>query len=181
MQSDAPHWTRDSASQGDRPVIGTSVLVGKPREEVFKAWTEFERFPLFMENVRKVSVEDGRSVWEIKAPAGKEVTLRNRISHVEPGEEISWQSDEDSDIANAGKVRFADAPAGRGTYVSLVLSYEPPAGLLGRGVAKLLQREPAIQARRDLRRFKQLMETGEVTTNASPSGPQSETPTEFRI
>src|SRR6188508_2589471 len=66
MQTDAPHWTRDSASQGDRPVLGTSVLVGRPREEVFKAWTQFERFPLFMENVRRVSVEDGRSIWEIE-------------------------------------------------------------------------------------------------------------------
>lgn len=181
MQSDAPHWTLDSVSQGDRPVIGSSVLVGKPREEVFQAWTQFDRFPLFMENVRRVSVEDGRSLWEIEAPGGKTVTLRNRITHVEPGEEISWQSDEDSDVANAGKVRFADAPPGRGTYVSLVLSYEPPAGLLGRGIAKLFQREPAIQARRDLRRFKQLLETGEVTTNASPSGRASETPTESRI
>ena len=99
----------------------------------------------------------------------------------EPGHEISWQSDKDSDVANAGRVRFSDAPAGRGTYVNLILSYEPSAGLLGRGIAKLFQREPAIQARRDLRRFKQLLETGEVTTNASPSGRDSEIPTESRI
>jgi uncharacterized membrane protein len=179
--TDAPHWTLDSASQGERPVIGSSILIGKPRQEVFQAWTEFERFPLFMENVRRVSVKDGRSLWEIEGPGGKAVTLRNRITHVEPGKEISWQSDEDSDVANAGKVRLTDAPAGRGTYVNLILSYEPPAGLVGRGIAKLFQREPAIQARRDLRRFKQLMETGEVTTNASPSGRSSEEPTESRI
>ena len=179
--NDAPHWTLDKASQGERPVIGTSVLIAKPRQELFEAWARFERFPEFMENVERVKVDGDLTIWEITAPAGKTVTLRNRISRIVPGEEISWQSEDDSDIANSGKVRFADAPAGRGTYVSLVLSYEPPAGVVGRGLAKLFQREPAIQARRDLRRFKQLMETGEVTTNASPSARPSENPTEPRI
>lgn len=179
--SDAPNWTKNSAGQGERPVIGSSVLIAKPRQQLFDIWSRFERFPEFMENVEKVSVEDNVSTWRIAAPAGQTVTLKNRITRTVPGEEISWQSEPDSDIANAGKVRFADAPAGRGTYVSLVLSYEPPAGAAGRGLAKLFQREPAIQARRDLRRFKQLMETGEVTTNASPSRRASESPTESRI
>lgn len=181
LPDDAPHWTRNSASQGERPVIGNSILIGKPRQQVFDFWSRFERFSDFMENVLRVTVEDGRSIWEIQGPGGKVLTLRNRVTQLEPNEEISWQSDPDSDVANAGKVRFADAPGDRGTYVSLVLSYEPPGGTIGRGIAKLFQREPAIQSRRDLRRFKQLMETGEVTTNASPSGRDSESPIESRI
>lgn len=181
LPNDAPNWTLDSASQGERPVIGTSVLIARPRQQLFEAWSRFERFPEFMENVERVTVDGDLTTWEIAAPGGKTVMLRNRISRTVPGEEISWQSEDGSDIANSGKVRFADAPAGRGTYVSLVLSYEPPAGTLGRGIAKLFQREPGIQARRDLRRFKQLMETGEVTTNASPSGRSSEHPAEARI
>jgi uncharacterized membrane protein len=60
--------------------------------------------------------------------------------------------------------------------VRATISYDPPAGVLGRAVAKLLQREPAVQARRDLRRFKQLMETGEITSSASPSARRSENP-----
>ena len=179
--SDAPHWTRKSASQGERPVIGTSILIGRPRQQLFETWSRFERFPEFMENVERVTVDGDRSVWEIAGPGGKSVTLKNRVSQVVHGKEISWQSEPDSDIANSGKVCFTDAPAGRGTYVSLVLSYDPPGGTIGRGIAKLFQREPAIQARRDLRRFKQLMETGEVTTNASPSGRHGEDPTEARI
>ena len=75
----------------------------------------------------------------------------------------------------------SDAPPGRGTYVRLLIRYKPPAGALGRAVAKVMQREPNVQARRDLRRFKQLMETGEVPVNASPSGRRSESPTERRI
>jgi uncharacterized membrane protein len=131
-----------------------------------------------MENVVSVSEAGDVSTWSIKAPAGKTVTLVNRITETVPGNSISWQSEAESEIANAGKVEFHDAPAGRGTYVTLVMSYDPPGGTIGKLAAKLFQREPAIQARRDLHRFKQLMETGEVTTNASPSGRSSEIPTQ---
>ena len=47
-----------------------------------------------------------------------------------------------------------------------MIAYDPPGGVIGELVAKLFQREPRIQTRRDLRRFKQLMETGEIATNA---------------
>ena len=182
IDSDAPHWTLDKKAHGDRPVIGKTLLINRPRQELFAVWTDFKRFPEFMENVNQVTVEDGgRSIWEIAGPGGTTVTLVNRVTRTIAGEELSWQSEEDSEIANSGKVTFRDAPAGRGTYVSLVLSSDPPGGTVARGIAKLLQREPAIQARRDLRRFKQLMETGEVTVNASPSGRPSESPTEARI
>lgn len=179
MATDAPHWTL--GKPGARPLFGKSLLINRPRDELFGAW-QVERFPEFMENV--VAVEllgDHVSRWTVKAPAGREVTLVNRITRSVPGESISWQSEADSDIANSGEVRFVDAPAGRGTYVSLILAYDPPAGKLGRLGAKLLQREPEVQARRDLHRFKQLMETGEVTSNASSSARSSEAPTEPHI
>ena len=182
IETDAPHWTLDKNAQGERAVFGKTLLVNRPRAELFAFWKKFENFPLFMENVERVeNLGDGRSRWFIKAPAGTEVTLVNRISEIRDGEYISWQSDEESDVANSGKVRFEDAPAGRGTYVSLIIGYDPPGGTLGRLFAKIMQREPEIQARRDLRRFKQLMETGEVTTNASPSGRKSESPNQPRI
>lgn len=174
--TDAPHWTLDKSSE--RALFGKSVLINRSRDELYAAW-QVERFPEFMENVVAVEpLSDGVSRWTIKGPVGREVTLVNRITGSEPGESINWQSEPNSDIANSGEVRFSDAPAGRGTYVSLIVAYDPPAGKLGRIGAKLLQREPEIQARRDLHRFKQLMETGEVTSNASPSARASESATE---
>ena len=181
IDSDAPHWTLKKRSQGEQPVTGKTLLVNAPRDALFKAWQKVEDFPRFMENVESVERDGDVSRWTIKAPAGSDVTLVNRITEQRSGEYISWQSEPESDIANSGKVSFADAPGGRGTYVSLVLSYDPPGRTLGKLFAKLFQREPAIQARRDLRRFKQLVETGEVTTNASPSGRSSESPAEARI
>lgn len=179
IATDAPHWTLDKPSK--RALFGKSVLINRPREELFAAW-RVERFPDFMENVVAVeALGGGTACWTIKAPLGREVHLVNSITESVEGQSISWQSEPESEIANSGEVRFADAPAGRGTYVTLILAYDPPAGKVGRLGAKLLQREPEVQARRDLHRFKQLMETGEVTSNASPSGRASESATQPHI
>ena len=117
----------------------------------------------------------------MKAPAGTTVTLVNRVVEDVPGSVIAWESEPESDIRNSGRVEFADAAPGRGTTVRVLISYDPPGGIVGKLVGKVLQREPAVQARRDLRRFKQLMETGEVTNSASPSGRKSESPTQQHL
>jgi hypothetical protein len=54
------------------------------------------------------------------------------------------------------------APGGRGTEVRVELRYSPPAGVLGKAVARLFGESPQQQVRSDLRRFKQVLETGQV-------------------
>jgi uncharacterized membrane protein len=186
VMSDAPpHVLRGNAAsdvQGDDAWVGKTVTVARPRQELYDTWKDFGRFPQFMENVRSVQkLDGGRSKWIIKGPAGYDVELVTRIVEDEAGRKIAWESEDGSEIETAGVAEFEDAPPGRGTYVRLLMSYDPPGGTVGRGIAKLLQREPSIQARRDLRRFKQLMETGEVTTNASPSARKSESPVQSHI
>ena len=183
MVSDAPPWTHKDKPKGDKgPLIGRSATINRPRREVYARWREFSRFPEFMDNVRNVEqIGQNLSRWTIEGPAGKTVELLTEISHDVPGERIAWRSVEGSAIVTAGEALFKDAAPGRGTLVQLVLTYDPPAGAVGKLVAKLFQREPYIQARRDLRRFKQLLETGEVTVNASPSARASESPTQARI
>lgn len=173
--SDAPEHVR----RGAGGPIGRTVTINKPSRELYDFWRDFNNLPRFMDNVRSVELLDGkRSRWTIKAPAGTAVTLVNRIVADEPGRLIAWESEEESDIVNRGRIEFIDAAPGRGTMVRATIEYHPPAGTVGKLAAKLLQREPAVQARRDLRRFKQLMETGEVTSSASPSARKSESPTE---
>ena len=181
--SDAPdHVWRRGTSRYDANLLGNTVTIGKPRQELFEEWRDFTRFPQFMENVESVEKLDGkRSRWMIKAPGGSSVELVTRITGDKPGESIAWESEPESDIKTEGRVEFLDAGPGRGTMVRLTLRYDPPAGIAGKAFAKLFQREPKIQSRRDLHRFKSLMETGEIATNASPSGRSSETPTEARI
>lgn len=181
--SDSPSWTLRDTPRGEHgPLIGRSQTINLPRREVYDRWRDFARFPEFMDNVRSIEMLGNKtSRWTIEAPAGKTVELITEITHDVPGERIAWRSVEGSQIDTTGEVLFKDSAPGRGTVVTLILAYNPPAGAFGKLVAKLFQREPAIQARRDLKRFKQLLETGEVTVNASPSARRSESPTEARI
>lgn len=181
--SDAPdHTWRRKTGRYEEGLVGRTVSINRPKQEIYDAWRDFTRFPDFMENV--VGVEDlgaGRARWKVKAPLGSTVKLVTRITEDQPATTIAWESDPESEIKTDGRVEFFEQAPGRGTGVRLTLKYDPPAGLPGRAVAKILQREPNVQARRDLRRFKMLMETGEVATNASPSGRSGETPIEPKI
>lgn len=181
--SDAPdHVWRRGTDRYEENLLGNTVTVGLPGQKLYEEWRDFTRFPRFMENVENVEkLDEKRSRWTIKAPLGSSVEVVTRITEDQPGKAIAWESEPDSQIQTDGRVQFLDAPPDRGTYVRLTMRYSPPGGIVGKGLAKLFQREPKIQSRRDLKRFKSLMETGEVATNASPSGRSSESPTEPRI
>lgn len=143
-----------------------AVTINRPREEVFAWFRDFRNLPQFMENVVSIEVLDNaRSHWTVKAPGDQTVEWTSRVTEEERGRLIAWSTEDDADVASSGKVEFFDAGP-RGTIVSALIQYEPPLGTVGKVVAKLFQREPAIQARRDLRRLKQLLETGEIATAA---------------
>jgi uncharacterized membrane protein len=141
-----------------------SVTINRPRDELFAYFRDFANLPTFMDNIERVEVRDAiRSHWVVKAPGGRTVEWDSVISSEAPPSYFAWTSE--GDVANSGRIDFHGAGA-RGTIVTASIAYDPPAGAVGKLVAKLFQREPSIQARRDLRRFKQLMETGEISTNA---------------
>jgi len=156
---------------GETRVVA-AITVNRPRDEVYSFWRRFEDLPAFMDHVESVSVDDTGSVhWVVKAPAGRTVEWDAELTEDVPGERISWRSLEGADVENSGTVRFADAPGGRGTEIHLDIDYSPPAGALGAGIAKLFGEEPRQQAKDDLRRFKQVMEAGEVVrSEGSPEG-----------
>ncbi len=156
------------AEKGD-VLIGRSVTIDRPRQELYAFWRDLERLPLFMQNIKSVSVTDAvRSHWVVDAPAGKTVEWDSTITADEPGRLIAWRSEEGASVRNSGQVEFRDSPDGRGTVVTVTLTYDPPGGRIGKMIATLFQKEPKVQARQDLRRFKQLMETGEISTAAAP-------------
>jgi uncharacterized membrane protein len=156
------------ARQGD-VLVGRSVTIDRPRQELYDFWRDFHNLPHFMHNIKRVVIIDRvRSHWIVEAPAGKTVEWDSTITADESGRLIAWHSEDGASIRNSGQVEFRDSPDGRGTIVTVTLAYDPPGGNLGKMIAKLFQKEPKIQARQDLRRFKQLMETGEVSTAAPP-------------
>ena len=164
-RDDAP-VTASKTAEPARALLGEAVTINRPAEELFAFWREQTNLVRFMDNVVAIEVIDAnRFRWTAKAPLGREVSWESVITHEVPGREISWQSAEGAEIDNSGKIEFLDAGA-RGTVVRVRIAYDPPAGFAGQLLAKLFQREPRVQARRDLRRFKQLMEAGEVATGA---------------
>lgn len=161
---------QDAASLGieakGSSLVSRSVTINRPRSELYAFWRNFPNLATFMDNVERIDMIDERtSHWVVAAPGGSTVEWDSTVTEDVPDERIVWSTAEGADIANSGSVEFRDAGP-RGTIVTAIIDYAPPGGLLGKAVAKLFQREPAIQARRDLRRFKQLMEAGEIATSA---------------
>jgi uncharacterized membrane protein len=154
------------AVEGGRTLIGNSVLINRPRHELYAFWRDFTNLPTFMENVQAVrTLGENRWEWTIAAPGGSSVDLLTEVVEERPDELIAWRTLPDSQVEAEGRVSFRDAPAGRGTVLEATVAYRPPGDELGRWIAKLFQREPDIQGRRELRRFKMLMETGEIATS----------------
>jgi uncharacterized membrane protein len=150
----------------DRAVkVEKRITINQPPEQVYRFWRNFENLPRFMKHVESVQVKDNRhSHWVIKAPLGMSVEWDAEIISEIPNELIGWRSEGHGDVDNAGSVRFERSADGRGTDVIVMLQYDPPAGLVGVAMAKILGEEPEQQVEEDLRRFKHVMETGEAPT-----------------
>jgi uncharacterized membrane protein len=149
-----------------------AVTVNKPRGEVFAYWNNVENVATFMAHLESVrSLVAGRSRWRAVGPAGTNIEWETEITDCRPDELIAWQSAGDTAVPNRGQVEFRPAPGDRGTEVHVRLCYRPPAGKMGSAIATLFGAAADQQVRDDLRRFKQVMETGEVVrSGASPEG-----------
>ena len=145
--------------------VGRAVTINRPVAEVWAFYRDLGNAPLYMDEVERVDVTNPkRPHWVAHGIGGRIVEWDAEITEEEPEQVLAWQA-VDASYANAGRATFK-AVAGRGTVVTLTLTYDPPGGTVGKLVAKLFQRDPAIQARRNLRRLKQLLETGEIATAA---------------
>ncbi|HEX9788653.1 MAG TPA: SRPBCC family protein [Candidatus Binatia bacterium] len=162
----------DTIEDDDAIHVTKTIIINRPAEEIYRFWREFKNLPRVMEHLESVEViDDKRSLWAAKGPAGKRVQWEAAITEDRPNELIAWRSSEGSTVENSGRVRFEPAPGIRGTLVRVELNYRPPGGLLAATFAKLLGEEPELQLEEDLRRLKQLMETGEIiTTEGQPAG-----------
>jgi uncharacterized membrane protein len=153
----------------------TSITVNRPAEEVYRYWKDFQNLPTFMFHLESVQPKgEDRYHWVAKAPMGQTVEWDAEVIEDIPNEMIAWQSIDDADVPNSGSVKFAPAPGDRGTEVIVEIDYRLPGGAIGDTVAKLFGEEPQQQIKDDMRRFKQVVETGEVVlSDGSPDGTAS--------
>jgi uncharacterized membrane protein len=153
--------------------VKASTTVRRPPEVVYGFWRDFQNLPRFMAHLDAVeSRPDGRSHWRATGPAGMKVDWEAEVIEDRPNELIAWRTMPGAEVVHSGVVAFARAPGERGTEVHVDIEYAPPAGRAGSVIAKLFGEEPDLQVRDDLRRFKQVMETGEVVrSEGTPEGP----------
>lgn len=149
--------------------VHEAITINRPLAEVYQFWRKFENFSTFMSHLESVqTIGPGRSRWRAKGPAGVRVEWEAEITGDRESEWVAWRSVEGSAVQHSGSVRFEHAPGARGTELHVELQYKPPAGVLGVAVARLFGDDPQQQIREDLRRFKQLLETGEVSLSDGP-------------
>lgn len=139
-----------------------SITIGRPPESVYAFWRKLENLPKFMAHLESVEHDGNGSLWRAKGPAGTTIEWRAEITLDRPNQQIAWRSVDGATVPNRGTVCFKPAPGDRGTEVIVELKYDPPAGALGATLAKLFGEEPSQQIAGDLRRLKQVLETGGV-------------------
>lgn len=155
------------------PVELTAVTtVYRSPQEVYDFWRGLERLPSFMHHLESVEwLDEKRTHWTARGPVKTTVSWDAELVEDVRGERISWRSLPKADIPNEGSVELRPAPGGRGTEVRVRLRYSIPMGRAGSAFARLFGEEPHQQVEDDLRRFKQVMETGEVVrSDGSPEG-----------
>jgi uncharacterized membrane protein len=152
--------------------LSATTTINLPPAEVYSFWRELENLPTFMAHVDDVVRSGaGSSHWKVSAPFGRTVEWDATITEDVPGERIAWHSTEGADVDNEGAVSFVAAPGDRGTEVHVNIAYRMPAGKLGEAVAKYFGEDPHQQLDDDLRRLKQVLETGEVVrSDGAPGG-----------
>jgi uncharacterized membrane protein len=147
--------------------IKKAVTVNAPPEQLYGFWRKLENLSVLFDKVISVRVLDPiHSHWTMRAPGGISLEWEAEITTDRPGEMIGWRSMDGANLDNAGYVRFVRATGGRGTVVRVALQYNPPAGKLGAALSTVLGEKPASQIEEALRKFKQLMEAGEIPAAA---------------
>jgi uncharacterized membrane protein len=167
-------WISGVASETDL-YFETSIATTKSPDECYRFWRNVQNLPRFMDNLQTVQALDERRFhWVAKGPAETPMEWDCEITEDRPGSALAWRTLDGAQIPNAGSVIFEAAPNGRGTIVRLSIHYSPTGGRLTAGLARLLRQDPQSQVDEDLRRFKQLLETGEIaTTQGQPTGRRS--------
>jgi uncharacterized membrane protein len=155
--------------------VESSFAINCSQERAFQFWRNFENLPRFMRNLQSVNVLDQRrSEWSALGRFDRPIHWTAEIVDEKENEWIVWRTLPDSDLDCRGSVHFRSAVGSRGTVVTVAMQYRPPAGAVGKTVATILGKDPRFMIREDLRRFKALMEAGEVPTIEGQShGPRS--------
>lgn len=167
-----PRGPATSVAAGHGVKIEESIIINRDAATLWHFWRKLENIGRFMHHLERVEeIDERRSRWVARGPWGTPLQWEAEIINEKENELIAWRSVDDSTVDTAGSVHFRELPDGRGTEVRVVLKYDAHAAQLAAPLARILGKSPERQIHEDLRRFKQVMESGEVaTTEGQPRG-----------
>lgn len=149
------------------PMAEKTIIVTAPVSEVYQFWTQFDRFPEFMNNIKEVrKTGDRMSHWVAKGPLNTSVEWDAETTMLEPNKRIAWNSRDNGDITTSGQVTFNDLGNNQ-TEVHVVLKYDPPAGVVGDIVAKIFS-NPQRELEEDLERFSTMINQQRTYSGREP-------------
>ncbi|HEX8245598.1 MAG TPA: SRPBCC family protein, partial [Longimicrobium sp.] len=152
--------------------VTASITINRPPAEVYTVWREFEQAPRYMDRITRVEILDPlRSRWTATGPMGRSWTWESQVVEDRAGELIAWESLPGAELPNRGWVQFLPAGNGR-TEVRYFVEFDPPGGVIGDAISRVFHDAPKEMVRGDLRRFRQLVETGEVAATGQGGGRQ---------
>lgn len=139
--------------------IKKSFEFDAPIDKVFRFWTNYQNFPLFMRNIESMrELGDRRSRWRAAGPGGLPMEWEAEVTEKVPNRTLAWKSLPESDIDHHGLLRFTEY--GTGTRVYLDMTYYPIAGKVGEKTAQLFGAGAQNKVEEDIRRMKEFLETG---------------------
>jgi uncharacterized membrane protein len=156
---------QEAGAPGDAMQVERSITIGKSADELYRVWREPGNLSRIMGHFAEVTtVSENRTHWLVRGPLGQSREWDVRVVEDLPGELLRWESIEGAELPSEGTVRFRPAPSDWGTEVTLRLCFQVPGGTIGAAVVKLLPVAPSLLVSKALRRFKSLVETGEIPT-----------------
>lgn len=166
--------TEEETPQTKGVHVEAAITIDRPIEDLYAYWRNFENQPLISSHIQSVTITGEKtSHWVAEGPGKKLVIWDAELIQDIPNERLTWKTLPGSEIDHAGTIRFKAAPGDRGTEVRVSMQYYPPSGSVGAAVAKLFKREPSLEAADALKRFKRIMETGEVVKTDGQAHGQS--------
>lgn len=149
--------------------VTRSIHIDASPEKVYELWSNYENFPHFMSNVIEVrDLGNRRSHWVVRGPAGTEFRFNSVLTEQSRPRRLAWRSEPGAEIEQSGSVEFQ--PSRGGTRVTVRMSYIPPAGAIGHGLAAMIGSDPERKMEEDLGRMKAVIERGAIPSSAAREG-----------
>ncbi|WP_263419607.1 SRPBCC family protein [Terriglobus albidus] len=159
-----------AAPTSEKYQIEASITILRPVDDVFRFYRDFRNLPRFLGDVMAVELIGIRtSRWTIEGPFGIRTHWTVEVTEERPDELIRYETVTLPEIRTSWDVHFAPASDDAATTeVREVM--KAPFGKIGQAALALIGKRPSSEVSANLRRLKELLETGRVmdTTYSVP-------------